>query len=195
MTDRLLALRAFVRAAHAGSFSRAARELGMSQPSVSRILAGLETEVGAALLMRTTRRVTLTEAGADYLARVEPLLASLEEADHIARGGRELRGMLRVALSFSFGVREIVPRLPEFLERHPGLKVDLAINDARQDLVADGVDVAIRLGELPDSAATARKLAETSRLVAASPAYVVRRGAPRHPSELASHSVIIGPAG
>jgi DNA-binding transcriptional LysR family regulator len=193
MTDRLLALRAFVRAAHAGSFSRAARELGMSQPSVSRILAGLETEVGAALLMRTTRRVTLTEAGADYLARVEPLLASLEEADHIARGGRELRGMLRVALSFSFGVREIVPRLPEFLERHPGLKVDLAINDARQDLVADGVDVAIRLGELPDSAATARKLAETSRLVAASPAYVVRRGAPRHPSELASHSVIIGP--
>src|SRR5271155_3145985 len=165
MTGRLLALRAFVRTAHSGSFSRAGRELGLSQPSVSRILAQLENEVGAALLMRTTRRVTLTEAGADYLARIEPLLSGLEEADHAVRGTGELRGVLRIALSSSFGVREVIPRLPKFLDRHPALRVDMGISDQRQDLVVDGVDVALRLGPLPDSSAVARKLAEAPRVL------------------------------
>ena len=195
MTDRLLALRIFVRTAHSGSFSRAGRELGLSQPSVSRILAQLEKEVGAALLVRTTRAVTLTEPGADYLARVEPLLSALEEADHAARGAGELRGVLRVALSHSFGMREVIPRLPSFMERHPALRIDLAINDARRDLVADGIDVALRLGPLPNSRAVARKLAEAPRLLAASPAYLERRGRPRNPGDLAAHAVIIGPGG
>jgi DNA-binding transcriptional LysR family regulator len=195
MTDRLLALRAFVRAARSGSFSRAARELGLSQPSVSRILAGLEMEVGAGLLMRTTRRVTLTEAGADYLARVEPLLAGLEEADHAARGTGALRGLLRVALSSSFGVREVIPRLPAFLEAHPGLKMDLRVADAKQDLIADGIDVALRLGLLPDSALTSRKIGEAPRLLVASPAYLARRGRPAHPDDLGAHALIIGPGG
>ena len=193
MTDRLLALRIFVRTAHSGSFSRAARDLGLSQPSISRILARLEAEVGARLLVRTTRAVSLTEAGADYLARIEPLLSSLEEADHAVRGTGELRGLLRIAVSSSFGVREVVPRLPRFLERHPGLRIDLSINDQRQDLVADGVDVALRLGSLPDSSVVARKLAEAPRVLAASPAYLERRGRPRNPEDLASHAVIIGP--
>jgi len=195
MTDRLLALRTFVRTAHSGSFSRAGRDLGLSQPSISRILAQLEAEVGARLLVRTTRAVTLTEAGADYLARVEPLLSALEEADHAARGTGELRGLLRVAVSSSFGVREVIPRLPKFLERHPALRIDLGINDQRQDLVVDGVDVALRLGSLPDSSVVARKLAEAPRVLAASPAYLARRGRPRSPGELASHAVIIGPGG
>ena len=195
MTDRLLALRAYVRTAHSGSFSRAGRELGLSQPSVSRILAGLEKEVGAALLMRTTRRVTLTDAGADYLVRIEPLLLGLEEADHAARGTGELRGVLRIALSSSFGVREVIPRLPDFLERHPALRVDLGINDARQDLVVDGVDVALRLGLLPNSALVSRKLAEAPRLLAASPFYLERRGRPRDPADLAAHALILGPGG
>ncbi len=195
MTDRLLALRTFVRTAHSGSFSRAGRELGLSQPSVSRILAQLEKEVGAALLVRTTRAVTLTEAGADYLARVEPLLSALDEADHAARGTGELRGALRVALSHSFGVREVIPRLPTFMERHPALRIDLGINDARRDLVADGVDVALRLGPLPDSSAVARKLAQAPRLLAASPAYLERHGWPRNPGDLAVHAVIVGPGG
>jgi DNA-binding transcriptional LysR family regulator len=195
MTDRLLALRAFVRTAHSGSFSRTGRELGLSQPSVSRILVQLEKEVGAALLVRTTRAVTLTDAGADYLARVEPLLSALDEADHAARGTGELRGLLRVALSFSFGVREVIPRLPKFLERHPALRIDLGINDSRRDLVADGVDVALRLGPLPDSAAVARKLAQAPRLLAASPAYLKLHGWPRNPGDLAAHAVIVGPAG
>src|SRR5271169_2001681 len=172
MADRLLALRTFVRAAHSGNFSRAGRELGLSQPSVSRILAQLEKEVGAALLVRTTRAVTLTDAGADYLARIEPLLSALEEADHAARGTGELRGVLRIALSSSFGVREVIPRLPEFLERHPALRIDLSVSDARQDLVVDGVDVALRLGLLANSAATARKLAQAPCLLVASPVYL-----------------------
>jgi DNA-binding transcriptional LysR family regulator len=195
MTDRLLALRTFVRTAHSGSLSRAGRDLGLSQPSISRILAQLEAELGARLLVRTTRAVTLTEAGADYLARVEPLLSALDEADQAARGTGELRGLLRIALSSSFGVREVIPRLPKFLERHPALRIDLGINDQRQDLVVDGVDVALRLGLLPDSSVVARKLAEAPRVVAASPAYLERRGRPQNPKELASHAVIIGPGG
>jgi DNA-binding transcriptional LysR family regulator len=195
MSDRLLALRTFVRTAHSGSFSRAGRELGLSQPSISRILAQLESEVGARLLVRTTRAVALTEAGADYLARIEPLLSALEEADHAARGTGELRGLLRIALSSSFGVREVIPRLPEFLKRHPALRIDLSINDQRQDLVADGVDVALRLGVLSDSSAVARKIGEAPRVVVASPAYLQRRGRPRDPADLAAHVVIVGPGG
>ncbi len=137
----------------------------------------------------------MTDAGADYLARIEPLLSDLEEADHAARGTGELRGVLRIALSSSFGVREVIPRLPDFLERHPALRVDLGINDARQDLVADGVDVALRLGLLRNSALVSSKLAEAPRLLAASPAYLERRGRPRDPADLAAHALIVGPGG
>lgn len=193
MSDRLLALRAFARTARSGSFSRAGRELGLSQPSVSRILAQLEQTVGATLLVRTSRAVRLTDAGADYLARIEPILAALEEADHAARGAGELRGLLRVALSSSFGVREVIPRLPGFLQRHPNLRVDLGINDARQDLVADGFDVALRLGGLPSSSLIARKLADAPRVLVASPNYLERRGWPRIPGDLVAHDLILGP--
>ncbi len=194
MSDRLLALRLFVRVAHTASFSRAGRELGLSQPSASRIITALEREVGAALLTRTTRAVTLTEAGADYLAQVEPILAALEEADHAARGTGELRGVLRVGLSSSFGVREVIPRLAEFMARHPRLRVNLLMNDQRQDLVNEGVDVAFRFGALPDSTATARSLGVTRRLLIASPAYLKKAGVPETPGSLAKHAMIIGPA-
>jgi DNA-binding transcriptional LysR family regulator len=193
MTDRLLALRTFVRTAQCGSFSRAGRELRLSQPSVSRIVAQLEKEIGASLLVRSTHALTLTEAGADYLARIEPLLSALEEADHAARGARELRGVLRVGASISFGVREVIPRLPEFLERHPALRIDLGMTDALQKLIIDGVDVALRMGPMPDSSVIARKLAQAPRLALASPAYIERRGRPRTPGDLADHAVIIGP--
>lgn len=193
MTDRLLALRTFVRTAQCGSFSRAGRELRLSQPSVSRIVAQLEKEIGAALLVRNTRALTLTEAGADYLARIEPLLSALEEADHAVRGATELRGVLRVGASISFGVREVIPRLPEFLERHPALRIDLGMIDALQNLIVDGIDVALRMGPMPDSSAIARKLAQAPRLALASPAYIERRGRPRTPGDLADHAVIIGP--
>ena len=184
MSDRLFALRLFARIAHTGSFSRAGRELGISQPSASRIAAELEREVGAALLTRTTRGVTLTEAGADYQARIEPLLAALEEADHAARGTGELRGTLRVAMSVHFGVTEVIPRLPDFMQRHPALRIDLLIDDRRHDLVAEGIVVALRWGALTDSNATRRRLGASPRLLAASPAYLARAGLPDTPRAL-----------
>lgn len=195
MTDRLTALKLFARVAHAGSFSRAGRELGLSQPSVSRVIAALEQEVGAGLLTRTTRALTLTEAGADYLARIEPILAALEEADYAARGTGELRGVLRVALSSSFAVREAIPRLAGFMREHPNLRIELLMNDQRQDLVNEGIDVAFRFGTLPDSNATARRLGATPRMLVASPAYLQRAGTPRVPADLAQHDAIVGPAG
>ena len=195
MNDKLLALRLFVRVAHTGSFSAAARELDLSQPSVSRIIAALEADVGAALVTRTTRAVTLTDVGSDYLIRAEAVLASLDEADHVARGSKELRGELRVAMSSSFGVREIIPVMPAFLERHPSLKISLLMSDQRQDTLKEGADVALRLGVLADSSATARLIGRTQRLVVASPAYLKAKGKPETPADLAAHVAIVGPAG
>jgi DNA-binding transcriptional LysR family regulator len=193
MSDRLLALRVFTRVARSGSLSRAGRELGLSQPSVSRILAGLEAEVGAALLMRTTRGVKLTEAGSEYLARIESILDALDEADHAARGTGELRGILRAAMSTSFALREVSPRLPEFMKRHPALRIDLLMSDQRQDLINEGVDVAFRLGTLADSTATARLITTMPRLLVASPGYLQRAGVPQAPEDLGKHAIIFGP--
>jgi DNA-binding transcriptional LysR family regulator len=137
----------------------------------------------------------LTEAGADYLQRIEPILLELEEADHAARGTGELRGSLRIGLSPSFAVREVIPRLPEFMARHPALKVDLSMNDQRQDLIGEDVDLALRIGVLADSTATARRIGSNPRVLAASPAYLERAGTPSSPADLAKHAMIGGPAG
>jgi len=193
MNDQLLALRVFARTAVTGSFSRAGRELGLSQPSVSRILAELERDLGVPLLVRTTRAMSLTEAGTSYLARVEQILAALAEADHAVRGTGELKGVLRIALSTSFGVREVIPRLPAFLERHPSLRVDIGIKDTHQGLSGEGVDVALWLGKLEDSSMVARKLAQAPRLVLASSAYLDRAGRPQTPADLAGHRILLGP--
>ncbi len=195
MNDRLFALRLFKRVAYTGSFSSAGREMQLSQPSVSRIISTLEQEIGAALLTRTTRAVMLTEVGADYLTRIEPILAGLEEADHIARGTGELRGVLRIGVTACFAVREVIPRLPAFMEQHPALRIEFSMGDQRQDLVAEGVDVALRFGLLTDSTATAKKIGLSGRLLAASPEYLKRMGTPKIPADLPAHSLIIGPAG
>jgi DNA-binding transcriptional LysR family regulator len=195
MSDRLLALRLFTRIARTGSFSRAGRELGLSQPSASRIAAELEREVGAGLITRTTRGLTLTEAGACYLARIEPILAALEEADHAARGTGELRGSLRISLPLGFGVREVIPRLPPFMALHPMLHIDLLLNDRYQDLVTEGIDIALRFGALGDGGFVARRLESWPRWLVASPAYVARAGMPETPEGLSGHEVIVGPAG
>ena len=193
MNDRLIALKLFVRVAQTASFSTAGRELGLSQPSASRIIAGLESEVGASLFTRTTRAVTLTDAGAQYLARIEPILLALEEADLEARGTAELRGTLRVGLSSSLGIREIIPRLVPFMDRHPALKIELLMDDQRQHLVAEGVDVALRFGSLADSTAVARRIAIWPRVLAASPAYLDRKGIPTKPADLTNHAFVLGP--
>jgi DNA-binding transcriptional LysR family regulator len=195
MSDRLAALRLFTRVARTGSFSQAGREFELSQPSASRIVAELEREVGVALFTRTTRAVTLTEAGTEYLARIEPLLAELEEADHAARGTGEIRGLLRVGLSSSFAVRAVIPLLPPFVAAHGELRIDLLMNDQRQDLLGDGVDVALRFGPLPDTSATARRIGAVPRLLAAAPAYLERAGVPKSPADLGDHAIVLGPIG
>ena len=146
-------------------------------------------------MTRTTRGLKLTEAGADYLARIEPLLAALEEADHAVRGNGELRGTLRVSLPLGFGLREVIPRLPPFMQLHPALRIDLSLNDRNEDLVAEGIDVALRVGALADSNATARRVGTCPRLLVASPAYLARAGLPDTPESLADHQVIVGPRG
>jgi DNA-binding transcriptional LysR family regulator len=193
MSDRWQELRIFVRAAESGSFSRAARELRLSQPSVSRIIGELEARLGVTLLLRTTRRITVTDAGALFLDRAREILADMEDAEDAARGLDSLRGLIRLALPVVYGTREIIPLLPKFLALHPELKVEMTVSDARQDLVAEGADVAIRLGELDDSVFGARKLETLERMLVASPDYLKARGTPKKPADLAAHDCIFGP--
>ncbi|BCF95058.1 LysR family transcriptional regulator [Paraburkholderia largidicola] len=195
MNDRFFSLQVFCRVARTGSFSAAGRDLGISQPTASRIVAALEKSVGATLLTRSTRTVAVTEAGADYLARAEAILSALDEADHAARGSGELRGVLRIACSTSTAVRMLLPRIARFTDLHPGLRVEFMLNDEKQDLIGDAIDVALRVGALADSAAVARKIATVHRLLAASPAYLAKAGTPRNPADLTRHTFILGPAG
>lgn len=195
MNDRFTSMQLFVRVARSGSFSLAAREMGMTQPTASRIVAALEKQVGAALLTRSTRAVTLTEAGADYLARAEMILAALDEAEHAARGAGELRGTLRVATSPTLASKTIIPHLAQFADRHPKLRIEFALDDARRDLIGDSVDVAVRIGALSDSSALARKIGTVNRVLVASPAYLATAGTPLTPSDLTEHTLIVGPAG
>jgi len=193
MSDRLQELSAFVRAAETGSFSRVARELAVSQPSISRMVARLEARLGVKLLLRTTRHVTPTDAGAAFLERARQVLGDLDDAEDAARGLDSLRGMLRIAMPGAFAIREIIPRLPGFLALHPRLRLDLVISDRMEDLVAEGADMALRLGPLADSGFGARLLATAPRLAVAAPAYLAARGTPRTLADLSAHDCIVGP--
>jgi len=195
MTDRFYALKLFSRVARLRSFSQAAQELGLSQPSASRIIADLEKEIGATLLTRTTRGVVLTDGGKNFLERVDPILDAVDEADDAARGTGELRGDLRISVATSFAIRAVVPCLPVFMDQHPALRVSLQMSDQFQDLINDNIDVALRFGALSDSGAIARTIGRSHRMLVASPAYLSKAGVPHHPSELLSHSLIVGPAG
>jgi DNA-binding transcriptional LysR family regulator len=195
MSDQLSALRLFVRVARTGSFTRAALENHISQPTVSRTIAAHEEEIGAKLFTRTTRALTLTDAGADYLDRVEPVLFALDEAQHAVRGTGELRGVLRVGLSSTLAVRFVIPSLPVFADAHPALRIELLMDDKRQDLVIEGVDIALRFGPIADSTAVARHLATWPRVIAAAPSYLEREGTPKRPADLSKHSAINGNAG
>jgi DNA-binding transcriptional LysR family regulator len=193
MNDRLLQLALFVRTVESGSFSKAAREFGLSQPSVSRAVAALERRLGVKLLVRTTRQVSATDAGEALLARARDALLAIDEAEGAARGADRLSGVLRVALPPEYGVRRIVPLLPAFFAQHPLLKIDLMMSDRYENLIAEGADVALRIGDLPDSSFVARKLESTRRLFIASPTYLAGRGAPVSLADLAGHDVISGP--
>ncbi len=190
----LQALKLFTRVARLGSFSAAARECGLSQSQASRIIAELEGELGARLLSRTTRAVLPTEAGAEFLARMEPILAALEDAESSVREGGELRGTLRVGMPASFGIRAVLPRLAPFAEQHPRLHIQLLLEDRMQDMVREAVDVGIRVGSLPDATGTSRLIGHMSRFIVAAPSYLKRAGTPRTPADLANHRIVRGPA-
>ncbi|MEO8606071.1 MAG: LysR family transcriptional regulator, partial [bacterium] len=189
--DTLTGLMVLAAVAEARSFSAAARALGVSKSAVSKQIGRLEEAVGARLLQRTTRRVSLTEAGAALQARGTRILAELDgaEADLGALGGAP-RGRLRVSAPMSFGQRHIAPRLPEFLAAHAGLSVELELGDRFVDLVAERFDCAVRIADLPDSTLVARRLAPARRVVCAAPDYLARRGTPRTPDELRQHDCL-----
>jgi DNA-binding transcriptional LysR family regulator len=193
MNDRLQQLAIFVRTVETGSFSKVAREFGLSQPSVSRTVAPLESRLGVKLLTRTTRQLALTHPGEVLLSRAREALAGVEEAENAVRGADRLSGLLRVAMPATFGLRQVVPLLPDFLERHPLLKIDLIMSDRYENLVAEGADIAIRLGRQRDSGFVARKLATARRLFVASPAYLARRGTPKSLADLSRHHLVGGP--
>jgi DNA-binding transcriptional LysR family regulator len=194
MNDRLHQLALFVRTVESGSFSKAAREFGLSQPSVSRAVAALERRLGVKLLVRTTRQISATDAGEALLCRARYALLAIDDAESAARGADRLSGVLRVALPPEYGVRRIVPLLTAFFVRHPELKIDLMMSDRYENLIAEGADLALRIGELPDSSFVARKLESARRLFIASPSYLARRSPPKSLGDLARHDVVSGPA-
>jgi DNA-binding transcriptional LysR family regulator len=165
----ILSLKLYTRVARLGSFSAASREFGLSQSQVSRIIADLESDLGARLLTRTTRAVVLTDAGAEFLSRLDPILMALEDAEQSVREGSELRGILRMSMPSSIAIRHVIPRVAPFLARHPELRLHVLLGDRPQDLVKDAVDVAIRLGRLVDSSATATLITQIQRVIVASP--------------------------
>ncbi|GJH00638.1 LysR family transcriptional regulator [Paraburkholderia terrae] len=195
MSDRFQELHVFARAAETGSFSATARELGLSQPSVSRIVSELEARLGTTLLLRSTRNIVPTEAGKAFLLRARKLLRELEEADDEARHVGGLSGVLRVATSAIVGVRTLIPSMPVFLKAHPALRIELLTSDSMQDLIAEGADLAVRFGELEDSGFGARKIGMVPRMLVASPAYLRERGIPATLDELAAHDIVTGPSG
>ncbi len=191
MLDRIAGMEVFAKVAAIGSLSGAARALGMSQTMATKHMGALEDRLGVKLLHRTTRKITLNEAGRRYLESVERILSELAEADATAAAERmEVGGTLRVNAPVSFGVREIVPLLAELSDLHPALNVDLGLSDRAVDLVDEGWDVAIRIGKIEDQTLMARRIARCRMLVAASPSYLARRSIPASLSDLGSHNCL-----
>jgi DNA-binding transcriptional LysR family regulator len=178
---------AFVRVIETGSFSSAARHLQVGQPSVSRAIAALEKRLGVRLLLRSTHSLSLTESGRAFYFHAKRSLAEAEEAEAAARGSAAaLSGRIRVSAAVTFSRLHIIPHLGIFLAAHPDLNVEIMLDDRDVDLIDGGIDVAIRLGDLTDSAFTARKLGRCRRFVLATPAYFERVGEPKVPGDLAA---------
>lgn len=190
--DRLAAMEAFVRVVDAGSFSGAARLLRVGQPAVSKTIAQLEERLGVRLLLRSTHGLTPTEAGRSFYERARRAIEEADEAEHAARGaGATLSGRLRICAAVTFSRLHVLPRLPLFLEQHPQLDVDFVLDDRNIDLIEEGIDIALRMGNLADSNLIARKIGQSPRHVFATPAYLERMGVPHVPADLAGHQAVI----
>lgn len=190
--DRLQAMTAYVRVVEAGSFSGAARQLGVGQPAVSKTIAQLEDRLQVRLLVRSTHGLSPTDAGQRFYERAKAAIHEADEAELEAKGsGAGLAGRLRVCAATTFARLMVVPALPRFLADHPRLEIDVVLDDRVIDLVSEGIDVALRMGDLTDSAAVARRLATGRRSVMATPAYLARHGVPRVPAEIAAHETLV----
>ncbi len=181
----------FVAVADAGSFTGAAAALGLSKASVSKAVTRLEASLGITLLHRSSRVVAVSTAGAGLLDEARAMVAAATAATEAARGDRvDLAGPIRLAAPMSFGIKVLGPPLAAFLETHPAVEIEVLLNDARNDLVAEGIDLALRIASLDDSTLLARTIAPVAASVIASPDYLARRGTPRHPLELARHRLV-----
>jgi DNA-binding transcriptional LysR family regulator len=190
--DRLDAIRMFVRVVECGSFSAVAREAGVGQPAISKQIAGLETHLGAQLLRRTSRNLSLTEAGQEFYESAVRLIDDLEAAEsRVGRGQIAPSGLVRVTVAPAFGRLYVAPRLKDFFRRYPDITVELYVTERLVNLVEEGVDLAIHTGELDDSSFIARKLAATPVITVAAPAYLEAHGEPASPSDLERHQCVI----
>lgn len=184
-------MNSFVRVVEAGSISRAAEQLGLAKSGVSRRLADLESRLGVRLMNRTTRRSSLTDAGRTYYEGAVKLLSDVAELDAVvADSEASLKGRLRLAAPLSFGLCHLTPAIEEFMQAHPGVAIDIDFSDRQVDLVAQGVDLAIRIAELRDSSLKARRICPVRLMLCASPAYLERHGTPRRPDDLAGHRIL-----
>ena len=191
MLDRVTGLEVFAKVAASGSFSAAGRALGMSQTMVTKHIAALEARLGVKLFHRSTRKLSITDAGRSYLESSERILAEMEAADGAVAADRiEPKGLLRLSAPVSLGARQIAPLLPEFARHFPQVAVELGLNDRLVDLAEEGWDLAIRIGSLADSSLIARRIAPCRTLLCASPAYLKARGAPRTVAALADHNCL-----
>ncbi len=182
----------FIAVADTGSMTRAGERLGLSPAVVSKRIATLESRLGVRLLNRTTRRVALTDEGRIYLDRARSIVEQVEDVEAALRGRQtEPRGVLRVTAPASFGRSHISPWVPEFLNTYPGIELHLHLSDKLVDIVEEGVDVAIRIGEMRDSSLVARRLAPNRRVLCASPEYIAKRGTPSRPDDLVDHDCLM----
>jgi len=192
--DKLNAMAIFVRVVERGSFSAVARELQTSQPTISKVLQALESQLGGKLIARSTRKLSLTDEGQRYYNECRMILAAVDAAEHSFQSGRErVAGALKIGSSVSFGRLQIAPRLPDFLKHYPDVQIDLQLSDQNQnqDLVSEGMDVTFRIGTLNDSGLIARLVGTTHRVTVASPDYLRQNGQPQTPEELGRHNCLM----
>ncbi|GAB4175930.1 MAG: LysR family transcriptional regulator [Thalassobaculales bacterium] len=189
--DSLLGLAVFARVVELESFTAAAERLGLSKASVSKQVARLEQRLGARLLNRTTRRLSLTEAGSVFFDHCKRILAEAEAAEEaVGQLRASPRGLLRVNAGVSFAARHMGPVIKDFLVAHPGVTIELTVADRFVDLVEEGYDLAVRIGRMAETSLIARRLSPIRPMIVASPAYLARRGRPAEPQDLAGHEVI-----
>ncbi len=189
--DRLGEMEAFVKVVEAGGFTGAAKLVGMSKSAVSKHVSSLETRLGAQLLQRTTRKVTLTEIGQSYYEHALRAIAAAEEADSVASAMQSTpQGNLRLSAPLSFGVKRLMPAITAYLEAYPKVTIELELEDRFVDLMSENFDAAVRIGDLPLSSLRARRIGEVRGMLCASPAYLAARGTPETIEDLAGHELL-----